>query len=74
MKLTVISIVIGALGIDTGTGGFGNKMTSGDHPNYSIIKIGQNNGKTWLEKTFCHSDTSENSPANVDVENLSHMK
>ena len=26
--------------MDTGTGGLGNK--SGDHPNYSIIKIGQN--------------------------------
>ena len=26
--------------IDIGTGGFRNKRTSGDHPNYSITKIG----------------------------------
>ena len=24
------------------TGGLGNKKTSGDHPNYSIVEIGQN--------------------------------
>ena len=28
--------------IDKGTGGLGNKRMSGDHPNDSIIKIGQN--------------------------------
>ena len=28
------------------TGGLGNKRSSGDHPNYSIIKIGQNNDKS----------------------------
>ena len=28
--------------IITGTGRFANEWTSGDHPNYSIIKIGQN--------------------------------
>ena len=28
--------------IDTRTGGFGNKRTSRDHPDYSIIKISQN--------------------------------
>ena len=28
--------------IGKGTGGLGNKRMSGDHPNYSIIKIGQN--------------------------------
>ena len=40
------TIVIGVLGshqrIDTRTGGLGNKWTSGDHPNYIIIEIGQN--------------------------------
>ena len=51
MKLTVIPIVISALGTDTkkldiGTGGLGNKRTSGDHPNHSIIKIGQNTEKS----------------------------
>ena len=29
-------------GLIKGTGGVGNKTTSGDHPNCSIIKIGQN--------------------------------
>ena len=32
--------------IDKGTGGFGNKRTSGDHPNYSIIEIDQNTEKS----------------------------
>ena len=41
----------GALGtvtkiIDTGTGGLGNKRASGNHPNYSIFKIGQNTKKS----------------------------
>ena len=30
----------------TGTGGLWNKRTSGDHPNYSIVKIGQNTEKS----------------------------
>ena len=46
MKVTVIPIVIGALGtghrwIDKGTVGLGNKKTSGDHPDCSITKISQ---------------------------------
>ena len=48
MKLTVISIVIGALGTVTNgsrTGGLGNNGTSIDHPNYNIIEIGQNTEK-----------------------------
>ena len=32
-------------GINKGTGGFGNKRTSGDHPNDRIIKIGPNTVK-----------------------------
>ena len=32
--------------IGTGTGGLGNKRTSGDHPNDNIIKIGQNTEKS----------------------------
>ena len=31
--------------IGTGTGGLGNKRTSGDHPNYSIVEIGQDTEK-----------------------------
>ena len=41
----VIPIAISALGTvteGTGTGGLGNKKTNGNHPNYSIIEIGQN--------------------------------
>ena len=36
--------------IDTGTGGLGNKRKNGDHPNYSIVQMGQNTEKspgTW---------------------------
>ena len=29
-----------------GTGGLGNKKTSGDHPNYYLIEIGQNTEKS----------------------------
>ena len=36
----VIPIIIGVLG--TVTRELGNKRTSGDHPNYSIVEIGQN--------------------------------
>ena len=32
--------------IGTGTQGFGNKKTSGDHSNYSIAKIVQNTEKS----------------------------
>ena len=47
MRVTFIQIVCGALFIITkrseqGTGGAGNKRVRGDHPNYSIVKIGQN--------------------------------
>ena len=31
--------------IGSGTGRLGNKRTSGDHPNYSIVEIGQNTEK-----------------------------
>ena len=51
MKVTVIPIVTGMLGtvnqsIGTGSGGLGNKTTSGDHPNYSIVVISQNTKKS----------------------------
>ena len=51
IKVTVIPIVIGALdtvtrGFGTGIGGLGNKRTSGDHSNFSIIEIGQNTKKS----------------------------
>ena len=32
-------------GIDTWAGGLRNERTSGDHPNYSIVEIGQNTEK-----------------------------
>ena len=49
--MTVIPIVIGAVGtltkrMGTRTGGLGNKRTSGDYPNYSIIENGQNTEKS----------------------------
>ena len=32
--------------IHKGTGGLGNKWTSGNYPNYSIVEIGQNTEKS----------------------------
>ena len=46
MKMMVILIVISALGtILNGTERLRIQRTSGDHPNYGIIKIGQNTEK-----------------------------
>ena len=39
-------IIIMILSFDNGTGGLGNKRTSGDHNKYSMIKIGQNTKKS----------------------------
>ena len=41
MVRSVQSVMFG-----TGTGGLGNKMTNGDYPNNSIIKIDQNTEKS----------------------------
>ena len=46
MKVTVIAIVIGALGTVTKRLVLGNKKLSGDHPNYSIVEIDQNTEKS----------------------------
>ena len=51
MKATIIPIVIGAQTTVNErfikcTGGPGNKRTSRDHPNYCIIEISQNIGKS----------------------------
>ena len=46
MQVTIISILIGALGTVTkGTGGHGSWRTNGNHPNYYIIANGQNTEK-----------------------------
>ena len=44
MKVTVIPIVISALG--SFSKGLGNKRTNWDHPNYGIFYIGQNTKET----------------------------
>ena len=51
MKVTIITIVVGAfwyshLRITKRTVGLGNKKTSGDHPIFYIIVIGQNTEKS----------------------------
>ena len=51
MKVTIIPIVIGALGTVTkwivkGPRRFGSWLPSGDHPNNSIIENGQNTEKS----------------------------
>ena len=49
--MTVIPVVICMYGtvskeFGNGTGGFGNKRISEEHPNYSIVEIGQNTKKS----------------------------
>ena len=53
------------------TGGIGNKKTSVDHLNHSIIKIGQNTEKNPgdLRRLYGHSKSSENLSANAGVKN-----
>ena len=47
------------------TGGLWNKRTSGHHPDYSIIKIGQN-----IEKNpCCHLNSTEKQSSNAGVKN-----
>ena len=54
--------------IGTGTEGLGNKKMSGDHPNYSIIKIGQNAEKSPGDEERCYrSNSNKKLPANVGV-------
>ena len=45
MKVTGI-LILSHQRIGTGNGGLGNKRTSGDHQNYSIVEIGQNTEKS----------------------------
>ena len=45
--------------VGTGTEGLGNKRTSGDYTNYSIVENYRE--EPWrLEKTFSYSDSNEN--------------
>ena len=39
MKVTIIPIVVGAQGFGKSIRGLGNKRTSGDNPNSSIVEI-----------------------------------
>ena len=54
--------------IAEGTGRLGNKRTSRDRPDYSIIKTVQNTEKRH-EETCCHSNFSEKPSANAGVKN-----
>ena len=56
--------------IDKRIGALGNKRTSGEHPNDSITKFGQNTKKnSGLEEICCHSNFNEKPSANADVKN-----
>ena len=49
--MTVIPIIVGALGTVPNrpgkeSGRIGNRRTNRSHPNYTIVKIGQNNNKS----------------------------
>ena len=57
-----------------GTRELGNKRSNGDHPNYYIIKNGQNTEQSQddlrrLEETRCHSNSSERPSAKTDAKN-----
>ena len=64
------------LKIDTWTGGLGNRRTSGDHPNYSIIEIDQNNEEISgeLKRVSAHSDTSGKPSVITGVKNSQTSK
>ena len=58
----------------TRTGGLGNKRISGDHPNYSIIEIGQDTEKSpvdvrRLEETCSYLNSSQKPLANAGEKN-----
>ena len=81
MKVTVIPIVVGALGmihkkIGERTGRLRNQKTCRDHLDYSIIKIGQKTEKSPgdLKKICCHSNSSEKPSAYAGVKNSQRSK
>ena len=56
--------------IGTGTGGLGNKKTFRDHPNYSIIEIGQNTKKSpgdliWFLCLMAYQPLQKNSSGTI---------
>ena len=76
-KVTVISVIIGALGtvskgLVQGYGGLRNKRTSGDHPNYCSVEIGQNTEKSPgdLRRLAVTQSPVEKPSANPGVKNF----
>ena len=76
MKVTVMPIVIGALGTVTkrlvlGLEDFENEKTSRDYPNYCIIKIRQNTEKCPgdLKRLAVTQNSCDESSANAGVKN-----
>ena len=51
--------------IGTETRGLRHKRRSGDHPNYSIVEIGQTLRR--VLETCCHSDSREKPSTNADL-------
>ena len=65
--------------IGIGTGRIGNKNSSGDHPNVSTVKIGQNTEKIPGDlrkcgETCCHSNSTERPSPDADVKTLKGVK
>ena len=58
------------------TGRLGNKRSSKDHPDYSIVKISQNIKKSPKrhEETCCHSNSRGKLSANAGVKNYHRSK
>ena len=81
MKVTVLPIVVGALGTVTkglvkSIRGLRNKRSSGDHPNYSIVEIDQNTEKSPGDsrRLIVTKTQSEIPSANADVRNSQGIK
>ena len=58
----------------TGTGGLGNKRMSGDHPNNSIVEIGQNTKKNPGDLTSLTVTLTLKPSANAGVKNSQKSK
>ena len=61
------------------SGGHGNKKTSEDYPNNSLVEIGQNTKKSpgdlrKLAETWCHPESNGNSSADTSVRNSQKSK
>ena len=67
MKVTVISIVIGAFGLSKVTGGIGNKNMSADHSKTILLRSPRILSKV-LQETCCYSNSIGRPSVNAGVD------